>query len=106
MATCKNCGTELVMVPGRRPKEFCNSTCRSNHFQKEHRKKIVPIVQTVRTESKIMEVDTKTGKILKETITDKPNTTPEQKEKTKLMYPKESDYLKKRREMKSSNKKS
>lgn len=34
---CLNCDKELVQMPGKRAKQFCNSTCRSNYWQKEKR---------------------------------------------------------------------
>lgn len=35
---CPNCEKELEQIEGKRAKQFCNSTCRSNHWQKEKRK--------------------------------------------------------------------
>ncbi len=35
---CLNCSKELVQIEGKRAKQFCNSTCRSNYWQKEKRK--------------------------------------------------------------------
>lgn len=36
---CKSesCGKPLKQLPGKRQKEYCNSTCRSNQFQKDKR---------------------------------------------------------------------
>jgi hypothetical protein len=36
---CKSesCGKPLKQIPGKRQKEYCNSTCRSNQFQKNKR---------------------------------------------------------------------
>lgn len=34
---CLNCGKELVNTPGKRPKQFCNVTCRSGYWQKKKR---------------------------------------------------------------------
>lgn len=34
---CLNCGQELALLPGKRVKVFCNSTCRSNYWQKADR---------------------------------------------------------------------
>lgn len=34
---CKNCGEKLENVSGKRQKEFCNGTCRSNYWQKQAR---------------------------------------------------------------------
>ena len=36
---CKNqsCGKPLKQLPGKRQKQYCNSTCRSNQFQKDKR---------------------------------------------------------------------
>ena len=39
---CKNCDKELVQLPKKKVKEFCNSTCRSNFWQKQKRKKKKP----------------------------------------------------------------
>jgi len=36
---CLNCDTELEQTEGKREKQFCNSTCRSNYWQKAKRKK-------------------------------------------------------------------
>ena len=38
MASCLNCGTELTQLAGKRKKVFCDSTCRSNYWQKQKRK--------------------------------------------------------------------
>jgi DNA-directed RNA polymerase subunit M/transcription elongation factor TFIIS len=35
MSNCLNCGKILVSTEGKREKKFCNSTCRSNYWQKE-----------------------------------------------------------------------
>jgi hypothetical protein len=34
---CKNCGEAIVQTPGKRAKEFCDSTCRSNYWQIKNR---------------------------------------------------------------------
>jgi len=34
---CLNCGAELVNLPKKRQKIFCNNTCRSNYWQKNKR---------------------------------------------------------------------
>jgi hypothetical protein len=36
--TCLNCNKALPQTEGKRAKQFCNSTCRSNYWQKEKRK--------------------------------------------------------------------
>ena len=36
---CLNCKKELEQLVGKRQKQFCNSTCRSNYWQKAKRKK-------------------------------------------------------------------
>lgn len=36
---CKHCKKDLEHLPGKRKKEFCNDTCRSNFWQKERRRK-------------------------------------------------------------------
>jgi endogenous inhibitor of DNA gyrase (YacG/DUF329 family) len=36
---CPNCQKEVIQVVGKRSKVFCNSTCRSNFWQKGERKK-------------------------------------------------------------------
>lgn len=38
MDTCLNCGKDLKQIPQKRKKQFCNSTCRSNYWQKEKRR--------------------------------------------------------------------
>jgi hypothetical protein len=40
MERCRHCQNELTHIEGRRKKEFCNTTCRSNFWQKERRKGI------------------------------------------------------------------
>lgn len=37
--TCRFCGKPLVMIPGKRKKEFCNSRCRSRYWT-AHRNEI------------------------------------------------------------------
>jgi len=34
---CLNCKSPLKNLPGKRAKKFCNSTCRSHHWQKQAR---------------------------------------------------------------------
>lgn len=34
---CRNCGKDLVQIPGKRAKTFCSVTCRSNYWQKKKR---------------------------------------------------------------------
>lgn len=34
---CLNCGNELVNTPGKKPKQFCGISCRSNYWQKKKR---------------------------------------------------------------------
>jgi len=36
---CLDCEKELIQIPKKRKKEFCNSTCRSNYWQKADRAK-------------------------------------------------------------------
>jgi len=38
MTQCLNCGKEIIQTPHKKIKIFCNSTCRSNYWQKEKRK--------------------------------------------------------------------
>jgi hypothetical protein len=35
---CLNCASILEQIPHKRKKQFCNSTCRSNYWQKQKRK--------------------------------------------------------------------
>lgn len=37
MGTCLNCGSEIKQLPKKRKKIFCDSTCRSNYWQKSSR---------------------------------------------------------------------
>lgn len=37
MDKCLNCEKELEQIPKKRQKQFCNSTCRSNYWQKSKR---------------------------------------------------------------------
>jgi len=41
---CLNCGEVLHQTPGKRERKYCNSTCRSNHFQKEKRKEAKMVI--------------------------------------------------------------
>lgn len=41
MTECLNCGKIIQQTPGKRKRQFCNSTCRSNYWQKASRVKIV-----------------------------------------------------------------
>lgn len=34
---CLECGKKLIQTPGKRAKQFCNTTCRSNYWQKKKR---------------------------------------------------------------------
>ena len=40
MSKCLNCNKPLAQTPGKRPRKFCNSTCRSNYWQKQSRIKV------------------------------------------------------------------
>lgn len=40
---CKECGEVLAQTPGKRGREFCDSTCRSNYWQKAKRKLNNPV---------------------------------------------------------------
>lgn len=40
---CAECKKELEQTPGKRPKVFCNSTCRSNFWQKAKRKELAKV---------------------------------------------------------------
>jgi endogenous inhibitor of DNA gyrase (YacG/DUF329 family) len=35
---CLECKKEVIQTPGKRERQFCNSTCRSNYWQKAKRK--------------------------------------------------------------------
>lgn len=58
---CPNCKKEITQIEGKRQKVFCNSTCRSNVWQKKNREKKtkkeppkeIPIKQEVKSESEI-----------------------------------------------------
>jgi hypothetical protein len=39
---CLNCGEQVTQTAKKRAKQFCNSTCRSNYWQKQCRKKNKP----------------------------------------------------------------
>ena len=56
---CKNCNKELVQIPGKRGKQFCNSTCRSNYWQKSKRSTDNLIKPTL----KIIDLTKPTGEI-------------------------------------------
>jgi DNA-binding transcriptional MerR regulator len=57
---CLNCGKDLVNLPKKRKKVFCNDTCRSNYWQKSDRlekqgksiEEIVSILEKQRKEKK------------------------------------------------------
>ena len=48
---CKECGEILSQKEGKRKREFCDSTCRSNFWQKEKRKKKSVSVKNVNEQS-------------------------------------------------------
>jgi endogenous inhibitor of DNA gyrase (YacG/DUF329 family) len=57
---CPNCDKELEQIEGKRQKQFCNSTCRSNFWQKQNRIKSSKVIS-----AKIEQVDGKpTAKII------------------------------------------
>ncbi len=58
---CLNCKKELEQIPQKRPKKFCNSTCRSNYWQKEKRKEVKPKQETKSEEKKKPEEISKGG---------------------------------------------
>lgn len=37
MSNCLNCGEHISQTLGKREKQFCDSTCRSNYWQKKKR---------------------------------------------------------------------
>jgi hypothetical protein len=39
MIKCKHCEEEVPQVPGKKKKEFCNNTCRSNYWYAKNKKK-------------------------------------------------------------------
>ncbi len=54
---CPNCEKELVNLVGKRQKQFCNSTCRSNYWQKKKReekfeKKVEKVINKVLDDTK------------------------------------------------------
>lgn len=38
MDNCKHCGTDLIHVPGRKKKDFCNVNCRNKWFYAERKR--------------------------------------------------------------------
>ena len=52
---CKNCGKEVVKLPKKKAKEFCNSTCRSKYWQKQKRKSLIPETK-VATPKQVVEI--------------------------------------------------
>lgn len=49
---CLNCNKEIIQIPKKREKMFCNSTCRSNFWQKEKRKASVLFFEPTMEENK------------------------------------------------------
>lgn len=43
MVYCKECNATLMVVEGRRKKEFCNSTCRSKFWKKKDKPKTIEL---------------------------------------------------------------
>jgi hypothetical protein len=86
---CKNCDKELEQTVGKREKIFCNSTCRSNFWQKNKKK------------------SAKKEVIKNEIVEIKPNDTPKMAVVEIAAKPKEqklSGYLAQRQQMKNGNK--
>lgn len=54
---CKECGEKVTQTTGKRKKEFCNSTCRSNFWQKAERK-----ARTERSKTNVSNLNEPTGK--------------------------------------------
>lgn len=98
---CKNCGEKLEMTPGRRQKEFCNSTCRSNFWQKEKRKGEKGVIPMIEKHGTVNVTDLKNPTNQIKPITDAPS----KSNRTIVTAPKESDYLKQRRLFKQTGKK-
>lgn len=59
MSKCLNCKKPLKQLPGKRKKKYCNSTCRSNHWQKLNpkKKKDVDTGQPAELPKKVTKVD-------------------------------------------------
>lgn len=61
---CLNCNKELEQIKGKRERKFCNSTCRSNFWQKENRKNKLPLpkdyveMKDIRISENILHTDT------------------------------------------------
>lgn len=46
---CLNCGKELKMVEGRRPKKYCDDACRIAYFHKNKKKNEIPSKYVLKT---------------------------------------------------------
>jgi len=63
---CPNCEKEIVQTKGKRKRLFCNSTCRSNVWQKEKRKQPKKDAKPKETDSKtstVPEIEQRIAKI-------------------------------------------
>lgn len=49
---CLCCGKEVPQTPKKRVKQFCNSTCRSNYWQKEKRKGFIGVLPAIKKKEK------------------------------------------------------
>lgn len=59
---CKNCDRPLKQTPSKRRKEFCDTTCRSNYWQKERRKNAAQVAKSSSAPKKSKKVAKKTVK--------------------------------------------
>lgn len=60
---CPNCGKEIIQTDGKRKKQFCNSTCRSNVWHKERRKNKKPTPKKPETTKEPLDKDAEIAKI-------------------------------------------
>lgn len=67
MNKCLNCGKEISQTPKKRERRFCDSTCRSNYWQKQNR-----INNTTIESVKIEKKDNKTVTKVVLNVNDKP----------------------------------
>lgn len=47
MDNCKHCGTDLIHVPGRKKKDFCNVNCRNKWFYAERKRLLAEALKSM-----------------------------------------------------------
>ena len=93
---CLNCGEDLVNLPKKRKKIFCNNTCRSNYWQKSDRleKAGKTTEQIVSILSKIAKNNRSENKKKIETERNEPSQVSKKYEQNKVLSEMEAEFAK------------